>query len=179
MKFKMLLLLAVLCAASTLAANSIDYDTGAFKSGSLSGSFSSMINVDITGSLHTIDIQTGTLVKTTAGCPPGSTCYSFTGGSVTVDGTVFKDALNGGITVRESGAASILATLMPEAGVSSGTASASFDFSNKKLTSGSEDVAYNTTVTPEPATLMLFGSGLIGIVVKFRKHRNALQWVKD
>lgn len=169
MKFKLLLLIAVLCAASTMAANSVDFDTGAFKSGSLSGSFTTTLNVNITGSLHMIDIQTGTLVKTMTGCPTGSTCYDFSGGSVTVDGTLFKDALFGGITLRGNGDASISATLMPEKGVSGGTASASFDFSGLKLTSGSEDVAFNTVSEPSP--LVLLGSGVLGmVVVRFRKQ---------
>lgn len=171
MKIKVVLvLLAALFLVPAAVANSIDYDTGTFQSGTLSGSFSNMINVNIMGSLHTIDIQTGMLVKTMTGCPTGSTCYDFTGGSVAVDGTLFKDSINGGITIRGNGTASISATLMPEAGVSSGSVSASFDFAGAKLTSGSEDVAFNTLATPEPGTLLLFGTGLLGLAItKLRK----------
>ena len=66
MKTKLaLILLLALLAVPVAWANSIDYDTGTFQSGTISGSFSTMINVSVTGSLHTIDIQTGQLVQTT------------------------------------------------------------------------------------------------------------------
>ena len=166
MKTKLaLILLLALLAVPVAWANSIDYDTGTFQSGTISGSFSTMINVSVTGSLHTIDIQTGQLVQTTSGCPTGSTCFDFTGGSVTVDGTLFKDALSGGITIRDDGAASISAILMPEPGVSSGTASASFVFDDGMLSSGSEDVAYNTAAVPEPSSGLLLSIGMLGLVV--------------
>ena len=81
MKSKLsLVLLAVLLLVPAARANSIDYSTGTFSSGALLGSFQGAINVNIVGSLNTIDIITGTLVKTTAGCPPGSTCFDFSNG---------------------------------------------------------------------------------------------------
>lgn len=175
MKLKLLLVLAVLLAAPALAAaNSIDFSTGTFMSGSLSGSFSSSINVNIVGSLNTIDIITGSLIKTTMGCPAESMCFNFTGGSVKVSnggGTEFFDSLSGGITIRENGSASIDAVLSPTTSVTTGTATASFDFNGGKVTSGSEDVSFIThNVVPEPGTMMLFGSGLVGLAFRLRKQ---------
>lgn len=168
MKLKLLLLFALLCAVPTLAAgNSVDFSTGNFSSGSVSGSFSTALNVNIVGSLNTIDIITGSLISTKVGCPPDSMCFNFTGGSVKVSnasGTEFSDSLSGGITIRENGSASIDAVLSPTMSVTTGTATASFGFSGTKITAGSEDVSFIThSVVPEPGSLSLLGMGLLSL----------------
>jgi hypothetical protein len=150
---------------SAAAAKSIDYDTGIFEHGTLLGTFTTSISADITGSLHQIDLSTGTLTKETS-CVAGATCYDFSAGSIKVslDGkTVFSDSLTGGVTIKTNGSASIEAVLAPESGLHSGTATASFSFSGKKITAGSENAVLNTTVIPEPGALFLLGSGLVGL----------------
>lgn len=174
---KFLLLFAAMLSIAPLArANSIDYDTGLFVSGTMSGSFATSINVSITGSLNTIDLITGTLVQTTAGCPAQAMCFNFTGGSVKVSnasGTVFSDVLSGGITIRENGSASINAVLMANGSVSTGTATASFNFDDGMISSGSEDVSFTTPV-PEPSSALLLSAGLIGLAaLQFRRSRRA------
>ena len=160
--------LVALLAAFTLSlpafAGSIDYDTGKFISGKITGSFSNKINIDIVGSLNEIDVRTGKLIKNMSGCPSGSTCFDFTGGSVSVDGgKIFKDAINGGITIKGNGFATVSATLASMSGVSRGAVATTFVFSGTKITAGSENVALNSTV-PEPTALSLLGMGLVSFL---------------
>lgn len=170
-----LVLVAALLAVPTAVANSVDYDTGAFIAGKMTGSFQSSIDVGIQGTLDTIDLQTGKLIKTTAGCPPGSQCFSFVGGLVKVltnAGTIFADSIAGGIAISADGSASIIATLMPNSTVVSGTVSSSFEFDGRHVTSGSTNVAISTTAAavPELGTLALLGSGVSIMAAGIRKR---------
>jgi len=85
MRRVVLLALLALALPSVVLANSIDFSTGTFVSGSLTGSFSTSLSTSITGTIDTITLSTGTLTQLSS-CPIGlvGTCYSFTGGSVTV-----------------------------------------------------------------------------------------------
>lgn len=174
MKLKLsLAVLLALLAAPRARANSTDYDTGTFMSGTLGGSFKSgmTVSVDITGSLHTIKLTTGPLTQFSVNCPAGSMCFDFSSGTVQVlagASLVFSDSLSGGLTLKSTNAGSVDAILAAMSGITSGSATASFDFVGGKITSGSENVAFNSSTVPEPATLFLFGSGLMGLAGIYR-----------
>jgi hypothetical protein len=167
-------LLLALLAVPGAGANSTDYDTGTFMSGMLAGSFKSgmTVSVDITGSLHTIELTTGPLTRFTLNCPSGSMCFNFSSGTVKVlagTSVVFTDSLSGGLTLKTSNAGSVDAILATMTGITSGSATASFDFSGGKITAGSENVAFNSSTVPEPGTLFLMGGGLLGLAGTFRR----------
>jgi hypothetical protein len=158
--------LAVLILAGSLPgfASSIDFDSGSFQTGKMMGSFSNSIDFTVTGSLNRITVDTGKL--TAVACPSsGMSCFDFTGGSVDVDGKLFKDALSGGLTIKGNGVVSINAALTKEVGVTSGAVAATWTFGpNGQVTAGSANVSVNsTTVTAEPASLMLFATGMLGV----------------
>jgi hypothetical protein len=173
-----LVALLLLLLAKPALADSIDYDSGNFQSGSLAGSFSSSIDFSVTGSLNRIVIDTGKLVS--VACPAGAgmmACYDFSGGSVSVDGKLFQDSLTGGLTIKQTGVVSINASLMKEVGVASGAVVGTFTFGpGNQVTDGSANVSINsTTVTAEPATLGIMATGLFGIgtLARRRLRKNA------
>jgi hypothetical protein len=147
-------------------ANSIDYDTGAFLSGTFAGTFTTSISFTDVGKSNTFMVSTGSLTLA-ASCTPGSTCYTFSSGSLAIvhDGvTIFSDSLSGGMTIKNGSIVALSATLTPAAGVAAGALVATFDFSGSKLVTGSGNATVMPAITPEPEAAALMGTGLACLV---------------
>ena len=123
---RMLLTLLAFALPTAALANSVDFDTGTFISGTITGTSNTSIIVTEVGNLATIIIDTGTLTLLPAiDCTTSSTWYNFNGGNVTVDegdSMVFADSLEGGLTMKGSRIVAISAALLPKAGAEEGTA---------------------------------------------------------
>jgi|SRR5215469_12415716 len=146
------------------------YDTGTFQSGTLSGSFTTAVDVSVTGNLANITTDTGTLTLTPV-CPVGSICYVFSGGSVSVmsgGSTVFTDSLTGGLVVTTGNSVVITASLAPEGIIAYGNTSTSvvYNPTNGMLLGGAAGL---TGFAPEPGTLGLLGTGVLGLAAMIRR----------
>jgi hypothetical protein len=139
--------------------------SGPFVRGSLTGTIASgdAINLQITGTLGTFTIDTGTLSELAPGI------FVFTGGTLIVRNSqgIFRDSLTTGTLLSTgTGSFTIGAGLEPHAGLISGSTSFNFGITNGLITRGTAGVNFVGSLTPipEPTTLGLFGTGLVGLV---------------
>jgi hypothetical protein len=160
-------LLALLAVAlpTVALADSMDFSTGTFVSGTISGTLTTSLSATVTGSINTISFDTGSLTKLSS-CPLGlsGTCYDFTGGSVTVKSgttTLFTDSLTGGVLDKNGSSLGVLAGLAPSSSVSSGVGTINLTLKNGGLAGG--NISVSVVAAPEPGTLGLIGTGLIGL----------------
>lgn len=168
-----LLVFAIAALPALSHATSIDPSTiatGNFVSGTITGSpvGGGMVTLSITGSLASMTITTGTLSEIVPGL------LLFTGGSLTVKNAqgIFHDILtNGTILSTGTGSFGISASLVPTAALITGSTSFSYTITNGVIVAGGGTVNFTGQLTPipEPGTLGLFGTGLIGFAGLVRR----------
>jgi PEP-CTERM motif len=166
MRRVVLLALLAMALPTAALANTIDFGNGgiigtnASTSGtpvaggtwSVSSELTTIVNTNAgtttTGNLGTVTVTTGTLVS----C--GTGCFTFTGGTIDIvgsgGGTLFMGSFNGTLI----SAAGVISLSYAEGGI---PVIGGFQVSAAGLVSG------DTIVTPEPGTLGLLGTGLLGL----------------
>jgi len=179
MRRVMLLTLLSLAVPTAALANPINLFTGTFVGGSasrtVSGGFAAgILNVAVNGTTARMHLNTlGTL---SGGCNPSGSC-TFSGGSITVTNaagnmTLFTGTLTNGMvtTTGAGGTAVIMASLVGQP-VGSFVRLNLVLGANTSLLAGSVG---NLKVVPEPSTLGLLGTGLIGLAETVRRKRRLM-----
>lgn len=156
---------------------SLTSSLGGLKTGTILSATTNLSSVNGvgTGISGNIVVTTGAIAS--EACPTGITgsCFGFSGGNVSVTGSaIFSDSLTGGLVVKNGNTLTITASLMGP-GIS-GSSNVSVNFKLNKngtftVSSGSSDIT--GTTTPEPGTLGLLGTGLIGLAGVVRRKLRA------
>ena len=167
------ILLAVLALALPTAAlaNTVDYQNyGTFAAGtaSVAGSAtagntltlnSALVGINATqGSLGQVSVSTGTLVSV------GGGNFTFTGGSISIWNTSSQSLFHGTFTTGTVSVVNGFTTIQGFVGGVAGTVQIGINLNGRTGV-----VSGDTIVTPEPGTLGLLGTGLVGLAGVIRR----------
>ena len=178
---RMLLTLLVLALPTAALANSVNFNTGTFVSGTVTRTTSGGLtlpdfSISLVGSLDSMAITTSDLGP---GCDvAGTGVCAFGSGTLTVTspggGILFMDSLIEGMITKFPTGAVITADFLPNSMTStSGIVTLAVFFGNTQPISntltGGMGVAASLTTVPEPSTMLSLGTGLIGLAGMMRR----------